>query len=144
MWRACLFDVASLREGYSAKKGETGTLLVGARDSNFIYVSPCYQHVVRVLNHRSSPNACCTHARLMVRGTAGAFKKKRRSDKEGENEFPPITRTPRHSSAISILSTLSLGHRLLRMYKARRRACRMRLLGTPRAFGKGRSRDEEA
>ena len=35
----CLFDVArdswSLREGYSAKKAETGTLPVGARDPNF-------------------------------------------------------------------------------------------------------------
>jgi len=35
----CLFDVArdswSLREGYSAKKAETGTLQVIARDPNF-------------------------------------------------------------------------------------------------------------
>ena len=143
MWRACLFDVASLREGYSAKKGQTGTLLVGARDSDFIYVSPCYQRVVRVLNHRSSPNACCTHARLMVRGTAGASKKERRSDKEGESKFPPSTRAPGIVQP-SLLPAGSLGPGLLRMYKARRHACRMRLLETPGILGRGKNSDKDA
>jgi len=44
----------------------------------------------------------------------------------------------------SILSAGSLGLKLFKMYRARRRACRIRLLRTPKTFGEGRSSDKEA
>jgi len=50
----------------------------------------------------------------------------------------------RMCKVISVLIAWSVGPGLLKMYKARRRACRMRLLQTLGPFGKERSSDKEA
>jgi len=64
----CLFDVArdtwSLRKGYSAKKAETGTLPVGARDPDKVQPSPCYWHVAWGLGYPlcTKPRGGMSHA----------------------------------------------------------------------------------
>ena len=50
----------------------------------------------------------------------------------------------RHSSDTSMLPAGSLKPELLRMYKARRRACQIRLVGSRGACGNGTSSDKEA
>ncbi len=87
--------------------------------------------------------ACGTHAGLRRAGLQGSFGKDRSSDKEARSKFPCTARL-RHCSATFILPEENLGLGLLRMYKARRPACLMRLLGTRVAFGEGRDSDKEA
>jgi len=74
-------------------------------------------------------------------GPPGVFAKGWRSDKEAEKRVLTNYRRLRYSPAISILSAGSLDLKLLEMYTARRLACRMEVLETLEAFGKGGSRD---
>lgn len=65
--------------------------------------------------------------RMEVFETPGAFGKGWRGDKEAESEFPTATCDADLKHAFPCES---LGSRLFRTFKARRRACRVGVLGT--------------
>ena len=112
-------------------------------DSDLKHVSPYYQQEVWISGHSEIRSACGAHLGCDCSGLQGVVGRQGTVTRRLEVSFHHCTRL-RPRRRLSLVSAGSLSLILLRIYKARPRASRMRLLGTPGGFRKGRRSDKEA